>query len=465
MIIKNTIKGDVMKINIYSTDANSNRLTLTDTDYMEYKNTDTVEEQGHPNDVESCIINIYKQIEYQTYGGIGGAFTDTSANVWMNMPDDKKEEFIKAYFDRKNGIGYTLGRLSIASCDFSTEDYTYVKEGDASLDSFDISHDKQSVFPLIQEAQKYAELTLFASPWSPPAYMKTTNSRIGGHLKKDCYALWAKYFRKYVLACKENNVNIWAVTVQNEPRHHQIWESCIYTADEEAEFLEYLHNELNDKNVKILCYDHCRERVFERAEQILNSKNKDYCDGVAHHWYSGDHFGGLKAFSHKYPDKINIASEGCCIVNGKGIKPELDLKFAETYAHDIIGCFNNGVNYYCDWNLLLNQDNGPHHNREARAVSAEAPVYYLENENKLIYRLSYYYIGHISKFVTPGAKVVATSSYCSDLETVAFKNTDGTIVCIILNRTEEIFSPIIRLEQHIKQITIIPHSITTVKIV
>ena len=374
-----------MDLKIWVTNQSDKPLRLVFDDEMRYINTDAIEEQNHPGDIEANIVNIHDDVEYQTFGGIGGAFTDTSATVWNSMPEKKKEEFIQAYFDRKNGIGYTVGRLTIASCDFSTENYTYVKEGDKTLNSFDISHDKVAVFPMVHAAKKHADLTLFASPWSPPAYMKTTNSRIGGHLKKECYSLWAKYFKKYIESCKENGIDIWAVTMQNEPRHHQIWESCLYTPQEEAEFLGYLGKELEGYDIKILCYDHCRERVFERAKYIYESEYGKYCNGIAHHWYSGDHFGELKAHERIYPDKISVASESCCAISGKGIRPEIDLICAEKYAHDIIGCFNNGLHYYCDWNILLDENNGPYHNREGRPCSAEAPVYYVNNENKSIY--------------------------------------------------------------------------------
>ena len=461
-MIKNTIKrGYGMQIEFYVTNQTGKRLEKVSENEMSLKNTDVLEDQIHAEDIEANLVNIHDEIEYQSFGGIGGAFTDSSATVWNSMPSDKKEEFIQAYFDDENGIGYTLGRLSIASCDFSTEDYTYVDENDQTLDSFDISHDKTAVFPMIYAAQKYADLTLFASPWSPPAYMKTNNNRIGGYLKKESYSLWAKYFRKYIDSCKENNINIWAVTIQNEPRHHQIWESCLYTPEQESEFLGYLYKELEGSNVKIICYDHCRERVFERAKYIYESKYGKYCDGIAHHWYSGDHFGELRAHTSAYPGKINIASEGCCVIFGKGIKPELDLRFAEDYSHDIIGCFNNGLNYYCDWNILLDENNGPSHNREGRSCSAEAPVYYNKSENEIIYRLSYYYIGHISKFVKPGAKIISSSCFTSNLETVAFKNKDNSIVCVLLNRNDDSIPAFIRLGDYIEKITLESHSIAT----
>jgi len=195
-----------MQISFYVTDQNGNRLKEVSVSEMAVKNTDTIEEKHHPGDVEFGLVNIHPDVEYQLFGGMGGAFTDTSATVWDNMPEDKQQEFVRAYFDRENGIGYTLGRLSIGSCDFSARDYTYVREGDMTLSSFDISHDKKAIFPLVTAAQKYTDLTLFASPWSPPAYMKTDGNRIGGHLKKDCYILWAKHFSKYIDACMENGI-------------------------------------------------------------------------------------------------------------------------------------------------------------------------------------------------------------------------------------------------------------------
>ena len=462
IILLNTVSGsDKMKIKIYATAQNKYRLTPLFEDNMEYINTDVIEKQGHPNDIEACLINLHDDIEFQTFGGIGGAITDTSATVWSNMPQNKKNEFTKAYFDKTDGIGYNLTRLSIGSCDFSCEDYTYIEENDLTLDTFDISHDLTAIFPLVKEAQSYSDLTILASPWSPPAYMKTNNSRIGGHLKKEYYLLWARYIKKYIESCKENKINIWGVTIQNEPRHHQIWESCLYSPEEEAEFLGYLGQELLNTNVKILCYDHCRERILERAKAIFESKNGKYCDGIANHWYSGDHFGELKAFNTKYPQKISFASEGCCIIPGKGIKDDYDLKFAEAYAHDICGCFNNGLHYYCDWNILLDTNNGPHHNREGRECSAEAPVYYIKEKDEIVYRLSYYYIGHYSKFTKQGAKVISCSSYSANIETVAFKNPNGDIVCVLLNRTDSAMNCIIRLNGYIKQIELSPHSIIT----
>ena len=451
-----------MQVTIYRSDTNEQKLCRSEKYNMQYIDTDVNEVYGHPDDIEANIINIHDDIEYQTVLGIGGAFSDSAANAWKNMPEKMQDRLIEAYFDRAKGIGYNFGRLSIASCDFSTEDYTYVDEGDETLDTFDISHDKKAVFPMVKAAKRYADLLLLASPWSPPVYMKTNDTReYGGRLKKEYYPLWAKYFAKYIAACRAEGIDIWGVTVQNEPRHTQMWESCLYSPEEEIEFLGYLGKELSGIDVKILCYDHCRERVYERAKKIYESENGKHCDGIAHHWYSGDHFGELKAFYERYPEKYNVASEGCCAIEGEGIKQEKNLEFAERYAHDILGCFKNGLSAYCDWNITLDEKNGPYHNRTGRGCSAEAPVYCNKQTGELVFRDSYYYIGHISKFVKRGAKVINSSSYTESLDYCAFKNPDGEIVLPVMNRKDRGFNLIVRLNGHIYKTNIPAHSIAT----
>ena len=182
---------------------------------------------------------------------------------------------------------------------------------------------------------------------------------------------------------------------------------------------------------------------------------------IAHHWYSGDHFGELKAFYERYPEKYNVASEGCCAIVGEGIQPERELAFAERYAHDILGCFKNGLSAYCDWNITLDEKNGPYHNRTGRGCSAEAPVYSNKQTGELVFRSAYYYIGHISKFVKRGAKVINSSSYTEKLDYCAFKNPDGEIILPVMNSKDKGFNLIIRLDGYIYKTNIPAHSIAT----
>lgn len=449
-----------MKITLYTTDSEK-RLAETPATDMTFRNCDVIEEQNHPGDVEAWLINIRPELKYQTFKGIGGAFCDAAARAWSALSPEKREETVRLLFDPKTGAGYTFGRLCIASCDFSYDDYNYVTEGDMTLDSFDISHDCQAIFPMIKAAQKYADLTLLASPWSPPAYMKTTNSRIGGHLRHDCYALWASHFGKYVDACRANGIKIDFVTMQNEPRHHQLWESCLYTTAEESEFLGYLGKELSPRGVKILCYDHCRERAYERLRDISRGANGTYLAGVAHHWYSGDHFEDLRVIRDRYPDMLSVASESCRGVKEPGIHPQYELATAEAYAHDMIGSFANGTHYYADWCLVLNEKNGPYHNREKRGTWEDAIVYCDGARDEVVCRLGYYYVSHIGRFVRPGAKVIGISSYTNRLDACAFENPDGRIVLVVLNRTDSAIPFVARIGDHSQKVVTEAHSIVT----
>ena len=451
-----------MKASIYKTcESIGCKLEFIGSLDFEKRNTDVVEGYDKSGDVEQRLINIHPEIEYHTFYGFGGAFTETSAISWSRLPKDKRDELITAYFDPEKGIGYTVGRLHINSCDFSADCYIYVKEGDMTLDSFDISHDTKAIIPMVKAAGEVCGLWLFASPWSPPVYMKSGDKIQGGHLKPEFYPLWAEYIKRYIIAYKEQGVKISAVTVQNEPRHHQQWESCLYTPYEESEYIAYLAEALKDLDVKIICYDHCRERLVERAGAIFGGKNGTLCDGIANHWYSGDHFGEIRAVREKWGDKLQIASEGCCFDKQAGIKTENIWRFGEKYAHDISGAISAGINYYCDWNLTTDENNGPTHFREGRNI-VEVPIYCDTASGRLVYQPSYYYIGHYSKFIRPGAKCIANSSYTDRLEVCTFKNADGSVVCVVLNRTNDDQPFILRMGDNILSLKAEAHSVQSI---
>ena len=419
----------------------------------------------HPWDVEAWLINVHPEIEFQKILGFGGAFTDTAAHALLKMPKEKQDEFFDAYFDEEKGIGYNFCRTHIASCDFSTENYSYVEEGDMTLDTFSIERDYKALIPMIKGAKAVnPELLLFASPWSPPAYMKTNNQLIdGGHLKPEFYPLYAKYIRKYIDAYKADGLDIWGMSVQNEPRHNQVWESCVYTPEMENEFLKnHLGPTLEDTDVNIICYDHCRERLYERSANMYNDpKANKYCKGSCYHWYSGDHLDQIDLVNRLWPDKYIISSEGCNADKTPGyIKPE-QAKYGENYAHELCGGLKNGINAFTDWNLALDQHNGPAHNREGR-LYCNAPIFCDSDKGINYLTPAYYYIGHFSKYIKRDAVRVGSSCYTTDLETVALKNPDGSTVIVILNRTDSAQPFVLRFGDLSAPKTEIPaHSIIT----
>ena len=178
---------------------------------------------------------------FQTIEGFGGAFTDAAAVTFGKLPEKSQEQFLKACFDPVEGNAYTLCRTTIHSCDYSDEMYTYDDvAGDSGLKHFTIAHDEKCRIPLIKRALAVAKgnLKIFASPWSPPAWMKTNGDMLhGGKLRPEYAPTWAEYFVKYIEAYQAAGIPIWGITVQNEPMATQVWESCIFTAAEERDFV------------------------------------------------------------------------------------------------------------------------------------------------------------------------------------------------------------------------------------
>lgn len=376
---------------------------------------------------------------FQTIVGIGGALTDASAETFYKLPADKQQEILRAYFDPVNGIGYSLGRTHINSCDFSSESYTYVKDGDVSLDSFNIAHDLKYRIPFIKAALATCggNFSLFISPWSPPAWMKdNTNMLHGGHLKPEFYDAWARYYGKFIKAYEKEGIPVWGLTVQNEPLANQTWESCIYTAEEERDFVKnYLGPELRKaglKKVKIMVWDHNRSFMYQRASTILSDpKAAQYVWGVAFHWYVGDNFENEKLVKEAYPHTHLLFTEGC---NGPFDATKIaDWQWGETYARSMINDFNNGTEGWTDWNVLLDQEGGPNHVQNY----CFAPIIADTMTGKLTYMDAYYYIGQFSKFIRPGAKRIVSSSTTDKLLTTAFENKDGSIAVVVLNLTDQ----------------------------
>lgn len=429
-----------------------------------------VPDKKGPDGNEEDIFNIYDQVQYQEILGFGGAFTEASALNFKGLTEEQQKEVADQYFDAEKGIGYSFCRATINSCDFSADFYSYDDvDGDFELEHFDIAHDKEAVIPMIHTAlERSPEMRIFSSPWSPPAWMKTNGKMAkGGSLKKECYDVWARYVAKYIQEYEKAGVHIWGVTVQNESKAAQGWESCIYEAAEERDFVVgYLRPACDRAGLgdrKILCWDHNKERVVDRAlETFCSPRARDAFDGMAVHWYAGDHFGALDAAHQLFPEKLFVASEQC-----KGAS-DIPWNSGETYAHDIIGDLNNWVNAWVDWNMLLDENGGPDHWKDEQQATGwdpekiwvgESPI--MVKNGVLEYASSYYYIGHFSKFIRPGARRVASSLYTDRLEGCAFKNPDGSHAAVLMNRTDADIKVFLRYKTEIAPYTVQAHSIAT----
>jgi glucosylceramidase len=390
----------------------------------------------------SIFVNSSKQ--FQKFLGIGGSFTDASAEVFAKLDNAKQEEFLEAYYDTEKGIGYSLARTTIHSSDFGSASHTYIAEGDKSLDTFSIEKDKQFRIPLIKRAIEAAggELLLYASPWSAPAFMKSNNNMLrGGKLLPEYYDSWANYYTKFIEAYESEGMPMWGISIQNEPMATQRWESMIYTAQEERDFLK---NHLGpamekagygDKNIVV--WDHNRDLLTDRANVILDDPDAyKYVWGVGYHWYEtwagGDSMhDNLAAVKESYPEIQLLFTEGTV----EGFREDRYQYWpnAERYARSMIKDFNIGTVGWTDWNLLLDHTGGPNH------VSnfCFAPIHADTRTGELIYTPTYYYIGHFSKFIRPDAKRVSTSSSRSVLLATSFINPDNQIATVVMNETDE----------------------------
>lgn len=448
------------QVTVYTTAANTeHRIAQTDT--VSFK------EMGQPLETQICVF-VDPSKTYQTFMGIGAAMTDSAAETFAKMPKDKQQEIMTAYFDPSKGIGYTLGRTNIHSCDFSSGSYTYVQEGDKDLKTFSVEHDKQFRIPFIKQAIAAAggKLTMYASPWSPPAFMKTNGTMLkGGKLKPEYYQAWANYYTKFVKAYEKEGMPIWGISIQNEPMATQKWESCLYTAEEERDFLKnYLGPTMQKAGLgskKIIAWDHNRDLLYQRASTMLNDPEAaKYVWGIGYHWYEtwagGDPmFDNVKLVHETFPNTHLIFTEGC--------KEKFDLQkvndwtLGELYGRSMINDFNNGTVAWTDWNILLDETGGPNH----VGNFCFAPVHGNTKTGEVIYTNSYYYIGHFSKFIRPGAKRIISSPSRSQLISTAFTNTDGKTAVVVMNRTDKETPYFLWIEGRAAEIKSLPHSIQT----
>lgn len=399
---------------------------------------------GHTlTEVENSIF-VDPSKQHQALLGIGGAITDSSAEVYATLSPEKRAEFMRAYYDKQDGIGYSIARTTIHSSDFSSASYTYIEEGDKDLATFSIEHDRTARIPMIKQAIAAAggALPLYASPWSAPAFMKTNQHMLkGGALLPEYRDAWANYYVKFIQAYEKEGVPIWGITVQNEPMATQTWESMLYTAEEERDFLK-LHlgptmHAAGYADKKIIVWDHNRDMMLYRAQVILGDPEAaKYAWGLGFHWYEtwagfDPMFRNVAAVTEAFPDKPVLLTEAAV----EKFDPARYQHWpnAERYGTSMINDFNNGAVGWTDWNMLLDEKGGPNH----VGNYCFAPLHADTRTGELIYTPSYYYIGHFSKFIRPEARRVSTASSRSTLLATAFVNPDGRLATVVMNPTDK----------------------------
>ncbi|PIA82337.1 glycosyl hydrolase family 30 [Gaetbulibacter sp. 4G1] len=441
-----------LQIDVYETSAKGNKLT---------KLTDFVE-------ADSLVtITLNPEQKLQTITGFGGAFTESSAFLLNKLSKENRKKIIDAYFSEE-GAHYSLTRTHMNSCDFSVSNYSYAPvEGDKNLDHFTIEEDKDDLIPFIKEAMAASKdgFKIFGSPWTAAPWMKDNNKWVGGKLLPEYYDTWALFFSKYADAYKAEGIDIWGFTVENEPLGNgNNWESMHYTPDEMTNFVQnYLGPKLEADGkgeLKILGYDQNREHLKEWVDsQFKNEETSKYFDGTAIHWYAStfEVFPEELQYAHnKAPNKLLIQSEACVDAEipvweddawywkkeatdwGWDWAPEKDKhlhpKYAPVnrYARDIIGCLNNWVDGWVDWNMVLDTKGGPNWFKNW----CIAPVIVNPDTDEVYFTPLYHTMTHFSKYIRPEAKVIGLQNSDDKLMATAAQNPDGSIAIVLFNELQ-----------------------------
>ena len=400
--------------------------------------------------------------KFQQIVGFGGAFTEAAAVTWLQLSSVRQEEVLKHYFDSDQGHGYTLCRVHMNSCDFSLGNYAHVETpGDVDLAGFNIERDKQALLPFIKAAQRVAKqpIKLLVSPWSPPAWMKSNGQmNNGGFLLPQFRQAWAQCFVRFIQAYAAEGVPVWAVSVQNEPAATQRWDSCIYSAEEERDFVrDHLGPALTTAglgHIKIVIWDHNRDHLVERASVVYSDPDAaKYVWGAGFHWYGEPHFEQVQLTHDAWPDKQLLFTEGC--QEGGPHTGSWDL--GERYAHNIINDLNRWTVGWIDWNLMLDETGGPNHVGNL----CSAPILANTVNDTLMHQSSYYYLGHFSRFIKPGAQRVLCAASRQDLQSTAFANPDGSVAVVVMNRTDQAIAFALKLGIETAATELPPHSIAT----
>ena len=385
--------------------------------------------------VEGLTITVDDAIKYQQIDGFGASLSDSSA--WLisqKLTASQRRELLQLLFDPKKGIGLSMLRQPMGASDFALKDYTYDDmpqgEADPEMKHFSIDHDREQIIPLLREALDLnPNLKIIGSPWSPPGWMKTSGSMIQGTLLPSAYGPLAKYFVRYVQAYEGAGVPIYAVTVQNEPLNIPTdYPGMGMSAEEQANFIrDNLGPAFRAAAVKakILTFDHNWDLIDFPIKVLSDKQAASFIPGVAIHCYGGNPTAQTE-LHNRFPDKDIWLTE-CS--GGEWQKGRL----LEEQARLVISTMRNWAKGVILWNLALNQNHEPYLGG-CKTCRGVVTIDDAVTPSRIIPTVDFTALGHASKFVAPGAFRIDSSTFEQDrLESVAFRNPDGSIVLMVLN--------------------------------
>lgn len=382
-------------------------------------------EFGKVKKTKDPVITLSTDKTLQSIVGLGASLEHSTCENLTKLPPDQREEVIEKLVSPDKGIGMNLMRVCIGTSDFTGEPYyTYndLPEGqtDPELANFSIEKDKAYVLPVIKTAlAKNPDLLIFASPWSPPAWMKTSGKLGTGKLKPEFYGAWANYLLKFIRAYEAEGVPIYAITVQNEPNmSHPDYPTTLWNGEEQRDFIrDHLGPLFRDNNVKTLvwCWDHnWNNLAFPRAV-MADPQAAQYVDGTGFHLYEG-RVDAQTTFRNEFPGKHIYFTEGSVFRAGGAVK--------------LANILRNWSRTYSGWVIMLDEHQKP--NRGPHTASPTAVE--LLDDGSVRYNFDYYMQGQFMKFIRRGAvQVESTPFEGKTLAAAAFKNPDGRMVLVAAN--------------------------------
>lgn len=412
----------------------------------------------HPGDTENRVINVYPEITDQTFEGFGGAITEAAASTYAQMSASQKRELLETYFHAEK-MNYQFVRIHIDSCDFCIGPY----EGYTSSGAPDFSRMERYILPMLRDAEAVAgrKIPVMLSPWSPPAFMKTNGVRQhGGKLKPEHAGAYADYLCRYIRLFQDLGFTVSRMSLQNEPKAVQTWDSCIFTAEDEKVFLrDHFYPALKQygmTGIGIFLWDHNKERVYEWMRDIIDEETDPMIAGACFHWYSGDHFEALDLCRRQYPDKKLLLSESC--IEFRFYDKNDTVGAAQKLSHEMIGDLNHGISAFFDWNLLLDETGGPNY----AGNNCLAPFHYDRKAGTLSPSLLQTYYEIFARAIVPGSVRVGTTRFSDCIDATAWKRPDGSIALLILNRTEKEQTVTVRKNDMEAELTVAPFALESV---
>lgn len=413
----------------------------------------TVSQEAESSPEFTITINPNKT--YQIMDGFGAAMTGSSVHLINRLSQEQREQLLKELFTNE-GLNMDMVRHTIGASDYSVDasgrgsSYTYddIESGtDYNMEHFSIDKDQEVVSMLEQAARLNPDLKVLGTPWTAPAWMKYGEKNMNGwyldYNDPQVYEAYARYFVKYIEAYRAKGIPIYGITLQNEPEFTSAdYPSMSMGAEEQAMFIrDYLGPAWKEAGLdtRIITYDHNWDHAVQYTSNVLgNEKAAPYIDGSAFHCYAGDP-SAMSEVHDRFPDKHVYFTE----CSGGQWSSDFGENLSWQMSNLIIGGPRNWAKNVLLWNIALDPQGGPTNGgcENCRGVVTIDPV-----SGEIIRNVEYYALGHISRYVRPGAVRMDSTQGQGTVENVAFRNPDGTKVLIAANTGEAEVSFIVALD-------------------